>query len=189
MSSLAEVFGNNAFDVNSVEPTSDFDVLPPGKYPVLIEKSVVKTTKKNDGAYLELTMTVLEGQFKNRKLWSRINVANPSSKCVEIGRRELSALGRATGVAVVNDENQFLGKACVASVVVKDNQNVIRTYSAMVQQAADTGAPAAYCAPPGGQAGCRDVTPATGGYIQPTTQQPQPTAVGAPATPPPWARK
>lgn len=187
MSGLAEVFGGSAFDVNTVEPQGDFDVLPPGKYPVLIEKSEVKRTKKGDGAYLELAMSVLDGPGKNRKLWNRINVSNPSQKCVEIGFRQLSALGRATGVAVVNDENQFLQKTCIASVIVKDNQNEVRTYLPLANATPDIAVPA--YAPPGRQAG---LSPLPGEPLDcrnspPADQQPQPAAVGAP-TAPPWAR-
>ncbi len=129
MSNLAAIFGAG-FDTNTVEPQGDFEVIPPGKYPVSIDKSEVKQTKKQDGHYLEVAMTVLDGEFRNRKLWDRINIQNPSKQCTEIGRRKLSALGRATGVTYISNENQFLGKTCMAHVKVKDEQNEIRTYSA-----------------------------------------------------------
>lgn len=179
MSNLASVFGSG-FDVNTVEPQSDFDVLPPGKYPVQIDRTEVKQTKKGDGHYIEFAMTILDGPAKNRKLWDRINIDNPSQQCVDIGLRQLSALGRAVGVQVVSSEDQFLGKTCIASVKVKDNQNEIRTYSCLTSDA-----------------GMRPVTsPST---IQPLPQ-PQPqiegftgpmvtlSAVSTPDTKPPWAR-
>ncbi len=130
MSNLAAIFGPG-FDTNTVEPQGDFDVLPPGKYPVVIDKAEVKQTKKMDGHYLSLTMTVADGGYKGRKLWPKIQIQNPSQECVKIGLRTLSALGKATGVTYISDANQFLGKTCIAHVKVKDEQNEIRTYSAM----------------------------------------------------------
>lgn len=126
--SLASVFGSG-FDVNTVEPQGDFDILPPGKYLIQIDKAEVKQTKKGDGHYIEFALTILDGPAKNRKLWDRINIENPSQQCVAIGLRQLSALGRAVGIQIVSSEDQFLGKTCIASVRVKDNQNEIRTYS------------------------------------------------------------
>jgi len=128
MNDLASLFGQG-FDTHSVEPQSDFDVLPPGKYPVLIEKAEVKQTKAGTGHYLETQMVVLDGPAKNRKLWDRINIQNPSTQCVEIGLRQLAALGQAVGLAAIADSSQLLNKACVASVKVKDDQNEIRTYT------------------------------------------------------------
>ncbi len=130
MSNLAVIFGAG-FDTNTVEPQGDFEVIPPDKYPVSIDKAEVVETKKGDGYYLKVCMTVLDGKYRNRKLWDNINIQNPSQVCVEIGLRQLSALGKATGVRYVSDENQFLRKTCIAHVKVKDEQNEIRTYSAM----------------------------------------------------------
>ncbi len=130
MSNLAAVFGAG-FDTNSVEPQKDFDLIPPGKYPVSIDKAEVLQTKKQDGYYLKVCMTILDGQYRNRKLWDNINIQNPSQQCTTIGLGELSALGKATGVPYVSDENQFLGKTCIAHVKIKNEQNEIRTYSAM----------------------------------------------------------
>ena len=132
MSNLAAIFGAG-FDTNTVEPQGDFEVIPPGKVPVIFDKSEVKQTKAGTGYYLELAMTITDGEYRNRKLWDRINIQNPSQQCEKIGRSELSALGKATGVTYVSDENQFLGKTCIAHVKVKDEQNEIRTYSAVTE--------------------------------------------------------
>lgn len=126
---LSDVFDGGGFDTSTVDPQSDFDVIPPGKYPVLIDKAEVKLTKKGDGKYINLEMSVLDGPHKGRKVFSKINVRNPSPQCVEIGRKELSALGRAVGVPVITDTSQLINKACIAHVKVKDDQNEARTYS------------------------------------------------------------
>jgi hypothetical protein len=135
MSDLQQFFGG-AFDSTSVPPADDFPVLPPDNYPVLIESTEVKATKANDGAYVKIKMSVLDGPFKGRKLFDNINIHNPNQQCVEIGLRSLAALGQALGVRHVNDTDQFVNQVCVAHVKVKDGQNVIRTYSALTPAAA-----------------------------------------------------
>jgi hypothetical protein len=128
MSDLQKIF-NGGFNANSVEPQKDFEVLPPGKYPVMVEKAEVKQTKKQDGHYIELTLCILDGTAKNRKLWDRINIQNPNATCTEIGLRCLAALAQAIGINAVSNTDQLVGRSCLAHVKVKDEQNEIRTYS------------------------------------------------------------
>ena len=151
---LSAFFGNG-FDPNSVEPIGDFDFIPAGDYQVLIEKAEVKANKKNTGHYIEIAMSVLDGKFKNRKLWFRPNIDNPSEIAVEISMRTLAALGQSIGVASITDTSQLLNKACTACVKVKDNYNEIRTFkplpgtqSALVQAAPLVQQPVQQFAPP-----------------------------------------
>ena len=137
MTDLSSIFGAG-FDTNSVPPQDDFEVLPPGKYPVMIDKVEVRQTKAGTGYYISLTLTVLDGTAKNRKLFDNINIANPSDKCVEIGLRQLAALGKAVGLQAITDTSELLNRYCLAHVKVKDNANDIRTYSAFDQQFLDT---------------------------------------------------
>lgn len=169
MGYMSNFFGGG-FNTNSVPPQSDYDVLPPGKYLVQIDKSEVKQTKKGNGHYLEIAMTVFDGQYRNRKLWDRINIQNPSQQCTDIGLRQLSALGRAVGIALVTSEDQFLSKTCIAHVKVKDEQNEIRTYSPITPDNQCQSAPLA--TPPGSF----------------TPQQPQTNTTFPCDTKPPWAR-
>lgn len=133
MSDLQDIFGGNAFNPDEHEPTSDFAVIPPGKYPVYIEQAEVRQTKAGNGHYIKITMSILEGDFRNRKLWDQINIDNPSEECQAIGLRTLSALAKATNIDSLTDSAQLVGKVVIASVRVKrsDNygdQNEIRTY-------------------------------------------------------------
>jgi hypothetical protein len=126
---VSQFFGGQAFDPNSVEPAEDFAVLPAGDYPVLIEATDVKQTKKKDGHYFEFQFLIMDGPAKGRKLWDRMNINNPSEKAVAIAQRSLSALVNATiGAVPFNNTDQLLNKACIAVVKVKDGENSIRTY-------------------------------------------------------------
>lgn len=93
----------NGFDANQVEPTSSFDPLPAGKYIAAIVESETKPTKNGRGSYLQLTFQVLDGPYKARMLWARLNLQNPNAVAVQIARAELSAICRAVGVMAPKD--------------------------------------------------------------------------------------
>ena len=91
------------FDANQVEPSNDFDAIPAGKYLALITDSEMKANKAGTGQFLQLTFQIMEGPFKNRLLWTRLNLDNPNATAVQIARAELSAICRAVGVLAPND--------------------------------------------------------------------------------------
>ena len=91
------------FDANQVEPAVGFEAIPAGKYVAMIVESEMKPTKAGDGAFLELVFQIVEGEFKGRKLWSRLNLENANPLAVQIARAELSAICRAVGVMAPND--------------------------------------------------------------------------------------
>lgn len=91
------------FDANQVEPSTDFDPIPAGKYLAVVTESEMKPNKAGTGHFLQLTFQIVEGQFKNRLLWARLNLNNPNAQAVQIARAELSAICRAVGVLAPND--------------------------------------------------------------------------------------
>jgi len=93
----------NGFDATAIEPADDFSPLPAGKYVAVITASEMKGTKSGNGHYLELTFQVVEGRYKNRLLWARLNLDNPNEQAVRIARGELSAICRAVGVMQPKD--------------------------------------------------------------------------------------
>ncbi|KKK48669.1 hypothetical protein LCGC14_3142810 [marine sediment metagenome] len=130
MGDLQQFFGGQGFDTASVEPQVDYETLLPGKYPVQVESTEVKETKKQDGHYVEVVLVILDGPAKGRKLWDRFNIDNPSQDCVAIGQRCLAALSIAIGVQEqMCNSDQLLSGRCMAHVKVKNGQNEIRTYS------------------------------------------------------------
>ena len=82
----------NGFNANQVDPATDFEAIPAGKYVAVVTASEMKPTKNGNGAYLELTFQVIEGEYKNRLLWERLNLDKPNPLTVKIARSELSAL-------------------------------------------------------------------------------------------------
>ncbi len=130
---MAQLTGFNA---NDVEPAQEFSAIPAGKYLAVITESEVKATKKGTGSYLQLTFQIIEGEYKNRFLWARLNLDNPNATAVKIARGELSALCRAVGVLAPADSVELHNLPLVILVKCKTNketgeiQNEVKGYSA-----------------------------------------------------------
>jgi hypothetical protein len=125
----------NGFDANTVDPASDFEPIPAGKYLAVIVESEMKATKSADGHYLELKFQLLEGPYKNRVLWSRLNLDNPNPQAVQIAQGELSSVCRAVNVMRPEDSTELHGIPLVIGVRLKRRSdsdeltNEIRSYS------------------------------------------------------------
>ena len=107
------------FDANEVEPTTDFDPVPAGKYVTVITESEVKPNKAGTGSYLQLTFQIIEGEYKGRFLWARLNLDNPNVTAVKIARGELSAVCRAVGVMTPKDSVELHDLPLVVKVKCK----------------------------------------------------------------------
>ena len=123
------------FDANQVEPTTDFDPIPAGKYVAVITDSEMKPTKAGTGHYLQLAFQIIEGPYKNRFVWARLNLDNPNATAVQIARAELSAICRAVGVMAPKDSIELHNLPLVIHVRCKkrsdtgDITNEIKGYS------------------------------------------------------------
>lgn len=95
------------FDANQVEPSSDFEPVPAGKYLAVITESEMKPNKAGTGHYLQLTFAIIEGEYKGRFLWARLNLDNPNAVAVQIAKAELSAVCRAVGVLAPTDSTDL----------------------------------------------------------------------------------
>lgn len=125
------------FRAQDVEPIEDFDLIEPGYYPAEIVKSEMKETKNGKGQYLELSFRISEGEFENRRLWSRLNLSNNSEQAMEIAQRELSAICRAVGVLEPDDSSDLHGIPLFINVKQRKREdngeftNVIKGYKAV----------------------------------------------------------
>ncbi len=123
------------FDANQVEPSANFEPVPAGKYPAMVTESEMRPNKAGTGAYLQLTFQVLDGPFKNRFLWARLNLDNPNATAVQIARAELSAICRAVGVLAPNDSTDLhnlpltIHVKCVKRADTGELANEIKGYS------------------------------------------------------------
>ena len=144
------------FNANSVDPASVFEAIPAGKYQSVISDSTMKPTKSGSGQYLELAFDIIEGEFKDRKLWSRLNLENPNPKAVEIAMRELSAICHAVGVLEPRDSTELHNLPLTVSVRCSKNLDTGEATNEIKGYAAPAGAtavqkaqsPATNAAPP-----------------------------------------
>ncbi len=135
---MADLHG---FDANQVEPTGDFDPIPAGKYLAVITDSEMKLTKAGTGSLLQLTFQIVEGEYQNRLLWTRLNLDNPNAVAVQIARADLSAICRAVGVLSPRDSVELHNLPLVIHVRCKkrgdtgDIVNEIKGYAKREQPA------------------------------------------------------
>lgn len=131
MNDIYDAIGD--FDPESV-PEQVFEVIPAGWHKAIVEKCEVSDTKKRDGKVLKTQFGLIE-EYEGRVLFSRINLANPNPKCVEIGQREMAAFARACEIARPKDSTEFIDKVIEIKVSVTtfngEAQNEIKGYRAL----------------------------------------------------------
>jgi hypothetical protein len=113
---MANLSGFNAHDV---DPATTFEPIPAGKYLAAIIASEMKPTKSGVGKYLELSLQILDGPYRNRVVWARLNLDNPNPTTVQIAKAELSAICRAVGVMTPRDSQDLHNLPLVISVRLK----------------------------------------------------------------------
>jgi len=125
----------NNFDANNVDPSVALDPIPAGKYTAVITETEMKPTKAGGGKYLQLTFQIIDGEYKGRLVWARLNLENKSEMTVKIARGELSAICRAVGVMAPKDSVELHNIPLEINVGLKkrdDNgefTNVIKGYA------------------------------------------------------------
>jgi len=134
----------NGFDANQVEPNVGFEPVPANKYLAMITTSEMKPTKNGDGSYLELELTILEGPYKDRKVWDRLCLNHPNSQTVKIARGYLSAICRAVGVLQPKDSCDLHNIPMLITVKCKkrdDNGEITNEVRAYAKKESAAGKP------------------------------------------------
>ena len=111
------------FNAADVEPTTDFEPLPAGKYVAVITDSETKPNQSKTGSYLQLAFQIIEGDYKGRYIWARLNLDHPNTTAVKIARAELSAICRAVGVMTPKDSTELHDLPLVISVKCKKRKD------------------------------------------------------------------
>ncbi len=134
----------NGFNANEVDPSTDFEAIPAGKYLAVITESEVRPNKSGTGSYLQFTFQIIEGEYKGRLLWARLNLDNPNSTAVKIARAELSAICRAVGVMAPSDSVELHDLPLVISVKCKkrtDTEEIANEIKGYAKKEAAAGKP------------------------------------------------
>ena len=149
------------FDANTVEPaTGKFELLPVDDYLAVISESAKVPNKKTVGEHISFTFTVVDGDYKDRKVFTNLNLINENPDTVEIAKRDLSAICRATGVLHPKDTAELHNIPVVISVGIRkgsngyEDSNIIRKFSRVdgkeLKDVTDASAPVKGAAPVGG---------------------------------------
>ena len=195
------------FDSTNVPVATALDPVPTDWYPCIMTESDIKPTSNNTGAYLECVYEIIDGQYKGRKLWDRLNLQNANQTAVEIAYKTLSAICHATGVIQVADSSQLHNRPLMVKAVLVPAQeekdaagnvvkryeakNDVKGYKAMEAAQPATNAPPTFASPPATTAAPPWATaaPATTAAPPWASAAGTPTAASAAGTPtaPPWA--
>lgn len=98
------------FNAPDVDPIGSFEVLPIGEYLVAITASSQDVNKKGTGQLLQFTFDVIDGEYKGRKLFERLNVINVNETAQKIAQQSLSAICYVTGVMHPKHSEELHGK-------------------------------------------------------------------------------
>lgn len=137
------------FDATQVNPDQSFEPIPAGWYNMMITESEMKPTKDGNGAYLQVTLKVVDGQYVGRQVFDRLNLQNQNPVAAEIAYKRLSAYCHATGVIQVQDSQQLHGIPFKARVSVRTDStgqyepsNEIKAVKHINEDTGTTAAPA-----------------------------------------------
>ncbi len=111
------------FDAREVKPSAAPEPVPAGKYLAEITASEMKPIKNGQGSYLELEMTIADGEFRGRRVWDRLCINHPNTKTVEIARANLSAICHAIGVMQPQDSVELHNLPMVVTVKCKKRED------------------------------------------------------------------
>ena len=124
----------SGFDASTIPEQQEFSALPEGDYVAIATTSEMKATKSGTGQYLQFTYEVLDGTYKGRRIFDRMNLVNPNQTAVEIAQRALASLCKSVGVIKPNDSAELHNKPFTVSLAVeiddrKRESNVVKKYS------------------------------------------------------------
>jgi hypothetical protein len=120
---MADLMG---FDASRIEPNEPASAVPKGEYQVIIVDSEKKPTSRGDGSLLNMVLQIVEGQFKGRKLYDRLNLWNKNEQAAKIAQGTLSAICRAVNVLTPHTSEQLHNRTLTAVVDVSEYQGKLR---------------------------------------------------------------
>ena len=96
------------FDSKEISVASNsHELIPAGWYNAVIVESDLKTTKDGSGKYLQLCFEIIDGEYKNRKVWTNLNLYNRNEATVKMAQNALALICGAVGVVVVHDSEEL----------------------------------------------------------------------------------
>lgn len=131
---MADLTGFNAAQYD--DDSLDLEPIKPGVYKAVITESQMMDNSKGTGKFLMLTLQIIEGEFKNRRVWDRLNLIHPNETAVEIAKQSLANICRAVGVLTPRDSAELHDKPMSIRVVQRKREdngeiaNDVKAYAA-----------------------------------------------------------
>jgi DhnA family fructose-bisphosphate aldolase class Ia len=110
------------FNANEVKPSAPNDPIPVGWHKMAIVASERKKTADGKGSYLVLEHVVLDGEYKGKKAWARLNLENVNEKTVAIAQAQLSAICHAAGVLKITNSGQLHNIPMLVKLSIKQSE-------------------------------------------------------------------
>ena len=138
------------FDAGTVVEDTDFAALPNGEYPCIVKESEFKENKAGTGKYLNLRLDIIDGQYKGRVIFDRLNLQNKNEIAVEIAKKQLAGLCRAAGKIKIKDSSELHNIPVTVRLTFKkgtngyDDSNDVKKYlpfASATQSTAETTTP------------------------------------------------
>nr|DAG83136.1 MAG TPA: Protein of unknown function (DUF669) [Caudoviricetes sp.] len=83
----------------------------------------MKDTRSGNGRYLRLEFEIVDGEYKGRKVWTRLNLENSNPEAVKYARADLAAICRAVGVLHPADSVELHNLPLQITVKCRRNQD------------------------------------------------------------------
>lgn len=110
--------GALGFDADTIE-APEFVLLPDGRYPLACTSARVEPSKNNPSTVMaNIEETVLEGENRGRKVWSRYIVAHEKPDVMARGRADVKRMMQAYGVGG-NSLTPMVGLECIGAVTTE----------------------------------------------------------------------
>lgn len=105
-----------SFNSHDHAPVAAFSLIPNGRYHAHIVDSITRRVRSGDGRFLQLAFQIVEGDHKDRVIWTRLHLESKNTTTVRIAEAELAAICRAVGCVSIKDSTELHGKPLLIEV-------------------------------------------------------------------------
>lgn len=88
----------------------NFDPLPVGEYIASLKEAEMKENSNKNGSFLKLKFKIVEGDYKDRFLFTNLNLDHPKAETVKMAEEEFATLCNAMGISGAQDTEELLGQ-------------------------------------------------------------------------------
>ena len=108
-----------SYTAGEYEAVGEFSPIPAGMYDAKITSSDVTKNSKGTGDILKLTFEILDGQYKDRKIFENLNIRHDNPKAMQIAQNNLNGILKSTGMTGIKDTDQLIDKKLKIKVTIK----------------------------------------------------------------------